>query len=87
MLTRDNRVNVVVYVDGQRNDFDFAVHESVQSVIAQVVARMRLNRPPTDYEMRWFESGNLLDAKSSLEESGVREGSALVLGPKAGIGG
>lgn len=82
-----NEVDVVIYVDGEKKEFELSRHQSVQSVIAKVVAQMGLNRPQTDYDLRWFETGVELDRDSSLESSGVTSGSVLVLSPKAGVGG
>jgi hypothetical protein len=82
-----NEIDVAIYVDGEKKEFELSLHQSVQSVISKVVAQLGLNRPQTDYDLRWFESGVELDRDSSLESSGVKSESVLVLGLKAGIGG
>lgn len=84
---KKNKIDVIIYVDGNKQELEFTPKQAVQSVIATVVAHLGLNRPQTDYDLRWFETGVELDRNASLEDSGVKSGSILVLAPKAGIGG
>lgn len=81
------RISVVVYVDGHRVDVSAVEGESAESLVRRVVEEQHLNRPGSDYELRWYDSGNLLNLTESLRNNGVVAGSILALVPMAGIGG
>lgn len=82
-----HRISVIVYVDGQKIDVTAVEGESAESLVRRVVEEQHLNRPGSDYVLRWYDSGNALNLTESLRDNGVVAGSILALVPVAGIGG
>jgi hypothetical protein len=87
MNLEPHHITVVVYVDGQKFDVAAEGAESAESLLRRVVEHHHLNRPPEDYKLCWYASGQPLDLAESLRENKVVEGSVLALVPEAGIGG
>jgi hypothetical protein len=81
----DNKLNLIVVVNGTPEPVEVNVHGPVRTIIVKALEG-HAGRPPEDWELR-DEKGNLLDPSRKIEEYNLQENTTLFLSLNAGAAG